>query len=112
MSKIKWKVSGAPTGHYRSFMARSWPSGYINGDQYAFAFRCEDDYTPARARGEQPHAPIKVTICDYRQSMQNGQGAWKVRTLVGEHATLEAAKAAAQTFLDAHPEFFIKPAKE
>jgi hypothetical protein len=34
--KIKWKVADAPTGRYRSFQSRSWPSASVNDKQVAY----------------------------------------------------------------------------
>ncbi len=99
--KIKWVVEPAPTGRYRSFAHRNWPHGELDGE-YAFKIRCEDNYTAKRARGEQPHAPLKVTVAD-RSKCAKG---WDVRTLKGEFATLLEAKAAAQAFADKYPHIF------
>lgn len=46
--KIKWKVGEKPTGMYRAFQSREWPTAcYVVGDRYAFSISCEDEYRPA-----------------------------------------------------------------
>lgn len=105
MAKIKWKVQDAPTGPYRSFGHWGWPVGTVDGE-HAFSIHCKDAYTPARARGEQPHAPLTLHVADRRDAYKDGKGAWVLRKMKGEFASLLEAKLAAQLFLDAQPDVF------
>ena len=50
--KIKWTVSPAPTGPYRSFQTRSWPSATVN-NQTAFCIHS--------VSGRQYHAQAAIT---------------------------------------------------
>ncbi len=104
--KIKWTVAPEETGRYRSFFKRGWPTATIGGE-HAFAIECDDAYTPARARGEQSHGPLKLLIADRRDAYTNGKGAWTVRRLKTEFKTLEDVKAAAEMVLAKHSEFFV-----
>jgi hypothetical protein len=48
--KLKWYVQSAPTGRYRSFARRGFPSAsYANLPQEcaAVSLHCEDDYIPS-----------------------------------------------------------------
>lgn len=97
---IKWKVSPAPTGRYRSFERRSWPSAdYTIGGKPAAYIACEDDYRPANVR-EGKHAELAVMIAQWDERT------FKWRRLQQRFATLELAKSAAERFLRAHPEFW------
>ena len=102
--KIVWRVDPEPTGFHRTFGRRNWPSGEVNGE-FSLSIRCttHDDYTPARARGTQPHGPLIVLVTDRRHPTSGG-GAWRWRKILGEFATLAEAKNAGAKFLNAHPE--------
>lgn len=63
--KIKWVVGDKPTGPYRSFFYRGWPTGWV-GDHLVFAILCEDSYVPANARTGK-HQPLKLR--QYRRSV-------------------------------------------
>ena len=102
--KIVWRVNPEPTGFYRTFGRRNWPSGEGNG-VFALSIRCTtaDAYTPDRARGKQSHGPLIVLVTD-RRHPTSGEGAWRWRKILGEFATLKEAKEAGAKFLNAHPE--------
>lgn len=63
--KITWKVASEPTGRWRSFETRAWPMGYLGSECVAYV-ACSDSYTPARARGEQPHRELTVRLARRR----------------------------------------------
>lgn len=63
--RIKWRVGEKPTGPYRSFFFRSWPTGWVNG-HLVFAILCEESYVPARAL-EGAHPPLQLR--QYRRSI-------------------------------------------
>lgn len=100
--KLKWEVAEAPTGMYRSFHKRNWPSAYINGKPAAH-IRCEDEYIPRNVKTGN-HAPLTVWIADHRASSNPNGGTFKWRQLITTHATLQEAKAAAEHFLNANPQ--------
>ena len=102
--KIVWRVDPEPTGFHQIFGRRNWPSGEVNGE-FAILIRCTtaDSYTPDRARGTQSHDPLVVLVTDRRRPTIGG-GAWQLRKILGEFATLAEAKEAGAKFLNAHPE--------
>lgn len=59
MNKIRWRVQPAPTGTYRSFHRRGWPTGEC-GD-FFFMIGCEDDYVPARVRSGD-HSELSLSV--------------------------------------------------
>ena len=104
MVKLKWQVGEAPTGKYRSFVKRSWPTAsYKDTDRPALMIECEDSYYPAAAKTGQ-HKELTVMIADYSVTESTFQ--W--RRLKARFAILDEAKAAGERFLNAHPEFLPK----
>lgn len=60
--KVKWKVYEAPTGQYRTFFERGWPTARSEC-QFFFMVRCEDEYVPAKAKiGD--HGPLTLAFRD------------------------------------------------
>lgn len=108
--KLKWTVDPAPTGPYRSFQGRSWPRGEANGEAAA-RILCEDDYRPANARSGE-HKPLRVAVAQWNLTAEErvGQGAFRWRTLKATAATLPEAKALAERFFEAHPEYLVRSA--
>lgn len=104
--KMKWKVEPEPTGRYRSFSHRGWPSAtYPNGD-FAGSIRCEDDYSGKRAKGLIPHKPLKVYVkvrCKTEEDVKK-YGTFQTRRLLGEFATLPEAKAALERWCTLYPQ--------
>lgn len=96
--KIKWIVSTAPTGKYRSFECREWPSAeYEDGSPMAF-ITCEDEYYYPNVKiGD--HKELILHVCDYSQEP------WKRRTLTKRFKTLQDAKKGLIEFFTNHPEF-------
>lgn len=104
--KLKWKNSDAPTGRFRSFHKRGWPTADIAGtDIMAVMLSCEVSYSKA-AVDAKSHGEIKVSIADRRKPNDPAAGAWVWRTLKERFHDLESAKATATRFVLAHPEFF------
>jgi hypothetical protein len=62
MGKIKWEVSPAPTGPYKSFHWRGWPVGRTECGM-TLMIGCEDDYVPKRVRAGD-HRPLKLKFRD------------------------------------------------
>jgi hypothetical protein len=102
--KLIWKVDPEPTGPYKSFLSRGWPSAELGGELVLQIFCPEkDDYTPAKARGDRTHKPLRVRVTDRRQPV-GAPILWQWRTIKGEFATLAEAKEAGKKFLCEHPE--------
>jgi hypothetical protein len=100
MVKIKWQVAEAPTGRYRSFYKRGWPTArYKDTDRPALYIECEDSYVPANVKTGN-HKELVVLVADY--SVEQGTFQW--RRLKARFKTLDEAKAAGERFLNAHPE--------
>lgn len=98
MAKLcTWKVDPAPTGKYRSFAHRGWPSADYAGDRIAAKIYCEDDYEPQNARTGK-HAALRLHVADYSVTP------WKWRKAKGEFKTIQEAKDALVKILLDHPE--------
>jgi len=105
-TKIKWHVDSEPTGRYRSFERRGWPSAdYANGD-VAARIECPDEYHPRDVR-EGKHAPLTVFVSAWRpegSEERKQKGAFGWRKLTQQFATLKEAQAATAKIIDEHPE--------
>lgn len=100
--KIKWKVGSPPTGRYRSFEKRGWPSATIGPDDQPIAsITCEDDYTPQRAKGG-GHGELTVSIAVW-QPREGNTDTFKWRTMKQRYQSLDAAKRAAEDFIIKYP---------
>lgn len=98
-AKLKWRVQEAPTGPYRSFHPRGWPSANYKNERQDMCgdIWCDDNYTPFRAKSGQ-HQPLRVRISDYSVIP------FKWLTLKARFKTLAEAKTALAAFIEAHPE--------
>lgn len=105
--KTKWRVHAAPTGQYRSFQYRSWPSLEYEDGQLAASIHCEDSYSAPTAKSGR-HAPLRVHIYDYSLGAQHR----KCRVLVERYSSLDKAKAAAEATLKRYPQFAANKRKE
>jgi hypothetical protein len=102
--KLKWKVGAAPTGPYKSFYKREWPEAMYEDGSAAALITCDDDYRPARVKtGE--HAVLAVSIASYPLVRDPKEAGFVWRKLTARFETLDLAKAAAQHFIDTHPDF-------
>jgi hypothetical protein len=92
----KWKVSEPPTGPYRSFQKRGWPSAYYKDADESCCARviCDDDYTPARARGEEQHKALTVMIADHSTAPR-----WKWRKVKRTFNNLSEVKEWLEAFI-------------
>ena len=101
--KFKWIVAPDPTGLYRSFEKRGWPTAFsADGDSEMFAVSCSDDYVPSLVKSGN-HAPLKLLVAD-RTGHVNG---WTWRTLKGDFSTLKELKDAAYKFAANRPHVFM-----
>jgi hypothetical protein len=103
-TKLKWKVMDAPTGRYRSFERRGWPSASFGDDEAAFHLTCEDDYRPADVKTGN-HKEINIRVAD-RSEQIPGSASFTWKKLKKCAKTLDEAKHVAQEFFDAHPSVF------
>jgi hypothetical protein len=102
--KLKWTVAEAPSGRYRSFEKRSWPTAeYKHTDFIAASIECEDSYRPADVKTG-AHRELKVKVAQYSRN-EDGRQLWVWRTLKARFATLDEAKAAAEKFLETNLSF-------
>lgn len=97
LPKIKWRVQPAPTGRYRSFDRRGWPTAEYEDGSYCASIYCEDEYVPARVKTGD-HRPLTLMIRDRSTDPQ-----WKRVRASKQFTTLEEAKAALAKILVAHP---------
>lgn len=100
--KLKWKLPDAPTGRFRSFDKRGWPSATYKGtDKMAAMISCALAYNASLARDPVLHngtlLELTVLLADYTR-VEHG-GSWKWRTLKQRFNTLAAAKDAAEKYL-------------
>ena len=96
--KIYWRVAEQPTGPYRSFFKRGWPTAYADKDckTILFSLGCNDDYTADCARGLQAHQPLILHVARYDANCSVGRFKWL--TFKEKHATLSSAKEFAEYF--------------
>lgn len=104
--KIKWVVGVKPTGPFRSFSKRSWPSGFIGPNHNsAFFITCEDEYVPAKVKSGQ-HGELKVGVAIYGV---DGRFVW--RNFKKRFATLKEAKDYAQEHVNKNIEEYEEISK-
>jgi hypothetical protein len=99
--KLVWRVGSVPTGRYRSFDRREWPSAYWSNAEESPAVRitCADEYTPSRAKAGD-HQPLQVYVADFSMPSNKETGCgFTWRKMKKDFATLGAAKAAAESLL-------------
>jgi hypothetical protein len=101
MAKIKWKVAEVPTGTYRSFSGRSWPSAVYEDGSTAACLICNDEYVPAHVKTGS-HSQIVIKIADHSITP------WCWRTLKQRAFTLAEAKEMVNLVLAAYPHFVKK----
>ena len=94
--KLKWKVAGAPSGLYRSFQRRRWPTAYYPDGRVAASFSCEDDYVPSLVR-QGKHGPLTVLIADHSSKP------WRWRKAKVTAPTLAEAKSIVLHILERNP---------
>lgn len=98
--KLKWKVDPVPTGRYRSFVKRGWPSAYYPDGNNAVFLYAEEPYAPCFARAEL-RFPITIRVAFHHPEEEwPEKGAFTWRTLKVRAYSLEEAKTLAQTFIE------------
>ncbi len=106
--KIKWTVGNAPTGMYRSFQHRSWPTAEDEHGNVIAQMRHPKSYTAALAVYAGENA-ITVYIADWYNAMaevrDKNKPAFEWRKLKKNFNCVGDAKRAVATFFKTHPEF-------
>ena len=86
--RIIWKVDLPPTGKYRSFGRRAWPSAHYRDEQEtpAVMITCKTDYSPQKAKEKKP-CPVKAIHLFSDENRRRNQ---KIRELSMEsfHSTI------------------------
>ena len=100
---IYWRVDPAPTGRYRSFQKRRWPTAYYKGsDKPAFFIECPESYEPSKVTSGE-HAGLTLVACHHNHP--NAGNSWARLKFTSPFVTLAACKEAAEQALCEHPEF-------
>lgn len=103
-NKIKWFVQPAPTGKWKSFETRGWPTAENQDGRLIAIITCPDQYVPRKvASGE--HAPLTVKVMDWRQ----GNDIRKWRPLTQQATCMTEAKAMVKRFYEENPEWLPEP---
>lgn len=101
--KLTWRVAPKPTGRYRSFEQRGWPTGYYPNGRPAVMLGCEDAYRP-RVAQEGNHQPITVYIADHSVRERDPTAAAFVWLRMQQRChSLKEAKALGQRALTSRP---------
>ncbi|WP_414611798.1 hypothetical protein [Stenotrophomonas muris] len=102
---LKWRVQPAPTGRWKSFEKRGWPTADFAGtDICAARIDCDDSYNPRNAK-EFLHSPLSVYVAKYNHDRSNGQGAFNWVRIKRTFSSVTEAKDAAAEAIRQHPEF-------
>lgn len=108
---LVWKNGEAPTGPYRSFHNRSWPSAHDRGGNVAASLSVAGVSYSKRAADSGEHE-IVVRVADHtndnlgRPNKEIGAFVWK--QLKKKYRTVKEAKAAAEACLKANPQLMRK----
>ena len=100
--KLKWYVQPAPTGLYRSFERRGFPSAdYASLPRECAAVKllCADEYIPSDVKLGK-HSEITIRIAFWHEDKQGFE--WK--TLRTKAKTLKEAKQYAEDFINTFPQ--------
>lgn len=103
--KLYWKVDEKPTGRFRSFGHRGWPTAYHDKEKNVVAAAIYCDmyrYDVRHVRNPPKDLELIVRIADY-----SAKPAWKWRKARRTFSNLQDAKDFVEEILVKHPE--IKP---
>lgn len=96
--KIKWRISEKPTGPYRSFQKRHWPSAYYSNKIPCASLDCSTQYSATSVKIG-CHSEITVRVADHSQKP------WQLRTLKARAKTLAEAKQMVADFIKKYPHY-------
>lgn len=103
--KIKWEVSKAPSGKYRSFSKRTWPNASYEDGSACATIYCDEKYDPSLIKTGN-HQELTLRVATWlKESERNGRAAFEWRQLKMKFKSLKEAKAALLPFLRNHPEY-------
>lgn len=104
--KVKWKVAEVPTGRYRSFDTRGWPTASYEDGSFAGSIYCTSNeaYVPSRVKTGN-HAPLKLRIRNFSAPT------WTCVISTSEFKTVDEAKAAFDRILKQYPHLTPEGAK-
>jgi transcription elongation factor Elf1 len=105
--KLKWKIDPPPTGRFRSFQTRGWPSAhYLDGNPAIHLF-CDEEYSGRTAKANGLEIRIQVADWSAPSNKETGSGfTW--RQMKQRGTSLTDARAKAEAILAAHPEIWPK----
>jgi hypothetical protein len=106
--KIRWRVSPAPTGRFKSFQPRGWPHAeYPCGKAAGFIAvqggMLSDSYNGVNAK--RTDLSLQVYVAEWSNSGNPDDAAWNNRRLKARFKTLQEAKEALSRFLEANSTF-------
>lgn len=100
---IKWKVAEKPTGRYRAFAYRSWPTATY-GETMVAALYVDSKpsmyLSTSYSAGISESTPLIVHIADHRGDK------WEWRRLKGRPVGVTAAKKLVDEFFKQNPDFW------
>ena len=96
--KIKWKVEEPPTGRYRAFQHRGWPSALYPDGSTCADIQCVDEYMPYWVKTGN-HSELSLRVLDRSEASQ------KWRVLKAKFTTFDQAKEGLSEFINKHPEY-------
>ncbi len=104
---LKWRVSSIPTGRYRSFEKRMWPSAEYQNGSPAVQLICTEPYSSRTVNAD--NLEFKIGLADHSDPSNKETGAGFTWKYLKQRATsLAQAKILAQTFLQNNPTFAPK----
>jgi hypothetical protein len=95
-AKLKWRVGEKPTGLYRSFAERAWPSAELPNGHIAAILEASEAYALRVAETTE----LRVRVAD-----RSAGSTFVWRTLKARPVGVKAAKALVARFFEAHSEF-------
>lgn len=100
--KLKWKVDPPPTGRFRCFVKRGWPSAtYPDGSSAAYICSTEAYHGSYAQKGVELAFPLTIRIAFHHPEEEwDEKGAFTWRTMKVRAYSLEEAKTLAQTFIE------------
>ena len=99
--KITWKVDEAPTGRYRSFQKRSWPTATYADGKIAAQIYADQSYTGHESR--RTDLELAVSIADYSVTP------WKWHRMAKRSPSIQHAKDFVLGVLAVKSEWMPKP---
>lgn len=94
--KLKWKVGDKPTGRYRSFQKRSWPTATFGTEgEMAAMIQADESYSAKIAESTE----VRLYVADHREKP------WRWRKFKNSFPGVTKAKSVAEDFFRQRPEW-------